>query len=42
MKDELDIREIINDFDARHIIKQVILIGFDGGIRNIELEVEEE
>jgi len=30
----------INDFDKLHTIKQIILVGVDGGIRNIELEIE--
>jgi len=37
-------REIINEFDREHIIKQVILIGEDGAVKNIELnnEIEDE
>jgi len=35
-------REIINQFDNDHIIKQVILIGEDGAIKNIELNNEVE
>ncbi len=37
-----DLKEAINDFDKIHTTKQIILIGVDGGIRNIELEVEDE
>ena len=35
-------KEAINEFDEEHIIKQVILIGVDGKVRNIEFEVEED
>ena len=35
-------REMINEFDEEHIIKQIILIGLDGGIRNIEMEVVDD
>ena len=34
------IRQIINEFDQEHTIKQIIIVGFDGAIRNIELEAK--
>lgn len=34
-------KELVEEFDIEHIIKQIILIGEDGAIRNIELENEE-
>jgi hypothetical protein len=42
MNNSDDIKESINQFDKDHIIKQVILIGTDGAVRNIELEVEDD
>lgn len=34
------LRSIINQFDRDNVINQIILIGKNGAIRNIELEVE--
>ena len=36
------IRELITEFEEEHLIKQIILIGNDGAVKNIELEIEEE
>jgi hypothetical protein len=38
MRSENTIREMIKMFDETHLIKQIILIGNDGIVRNIELE----
>ena len=35
-----DLKEIVSSFDTEHIIKQIILIGMDGKIKNIEFNVE--
>lgn len=34
------LREIVSKFDEEHIVKQIILIGMDGRIKNIEFNVE--
>ena len=36
------IRELISEFEEKHLIKQIILIGNDGAVKNIELELVEE
>lgn len=36
------LKATINEFDEKNIIKQIILIGDNGAIRNIELDVEVE
>jgi hypothetical protein len=36
------LRDIVNSFDKDHVVKQIILIGFDGKVKNIELEGEYE
>lgn len=33
-------KSAIKDFDKNHVIKNIILVGFDGAIRNIELGFE--
>jgi len=38
--EKCDLRELINEFDREHTVKQIILIGIDGGIRNIELDFD--
>ena len=37
-----NLKEIISEFDKTNITKQIILIGFNGAIRNIELEESDE
>ena len=37
----MEIVKVIKNFDDLHIIKQIILVGEDGGIRNIEINNEE-
>lgn len=39
MNEKLKIVEAIREFDFYHKIKNIILIGFDGHVRHIELEV---
>jgi hypothetical protein len=34
-----EVKQIINQFDEEHVVKQVILIGLDGIVKNIEFEV---
>lgn len=36
------LKDIINGFEKDHVVKQIILIGFDGAVKNIELEEEHE
>jgi len=37
-----NLKEIITEFDNQNVTKQIILIGFNGAIRNIELEEDNE
>ena len=39
-----ELRDIVEEFDALHVVKQIILIGEDGAVKNIEIgnEVVEE
>lgn len=37
-----DIKEMINEFNEEHIVKQIILIGLDGKVKNIEFEFDDE
>ena len=39
---EINPKELINEFDEKHKIKQIILIGYDGAIRNIEFMLQED
>jgi len=41
MADMIDLKKVINDFDQENIITQVILIGYSGKVKNIELEMQE-
>lgn len=36
------LRDVINGFEKDHVVKQIILIGFDGAVKNIELEEEDD
>ena len=42
MKKEKTIAEMIKMFDDLHLIKQIILIGEDGIVRNVELDFVED
>jgi len=38
----IDVKEKINEFEAEHIISDIILLGFDGAIRRIIFEVKND
>lgn len=38
---EISVSKIMLDFQEEHLIKNIILIGEDGAVRNIEVDNEE-
>lgn len=38
--DTWNLMDNLTQFDKKHIVKQIILIGIDGKVRNIEFDVE--
>jgi len=34
-------KEMINEFDKEHLTSDIVLLGFDGAVRRIKLDVEE-
>jgi len=38
----INFKEAVTEFDKEHIVKQIILIGEDGKVKNIEFDNEVE